>query len=1151
MPPIDTTDETAVRNYLRTLPVLSRGTAGGNTACVEIQAGREFFIMDAGSGIRELGLALMKGPCGRGQGTIHIFFSHPHWDHIQGFPFFAPAFVPGNKIYFYSIHDVKTALMEQQQPLTFPVSLDYMRATREFISVEVGQPFSVGPMTINTIPNAHPGVAYSYRFEDKSSVFVYASDAEYKNLDEKSLRPYLKFFQNADLLLFDAQYTLKEAWQKVDWGHSSAMIGVDLARAAGAKRLLLFHHDPTYSDSDLLQVQKTAEAYQAQDTTLPNCEIIVAYEGLTIELTPPGEVDVQLISERDAAVLTPSSTFTQHSVEQLEAQLAQLMAQDAQSTPIIDLSQIETLSVAGLKALLTLHRKKGGSQIVLANPSASTAEIIKLSGYQNIFAIYPSIEAALTAVKTREMLNLPGQLIGDRYRIEQKMGESPLGIVLKATDIQTDRTVALKILSPFFSDETTDKFMILAQPLPQLDHPNITRVLDYARNDNYTFLVENFIAGAPLQNRLDETGMPLSDVEKITVARQTIEALAYAHSFGVVHGDLKPQNIFITPEGTKISGFGLGHLDEGHNLLNAPLLLLNAPYLAPEQIRGRFIDARTDLYALGVLLYRLFVGCLPFSGSEQEILQAHLQQTPVSPRVLNANISPVLEHVILKLLAKNPDDRYQSVLTVKNILHHLIEEEKPLLPHRGVQKQLSAMWKKTVSGRGQFAVITGEAGAGKTTITREFCRSQTNAVVGYSEASVIDISLPYAPLAEIFCKYLNANPHLWDEPSTKELLATIAPILSQCTDHPSAKVPATRPSIATLQQFLRNVIQFLAQQSRQRPWLLVLEDVHRADRATLDLLFHLARNLSAMRVMVIITYRASALDEQHALTRMLAKLKTADLAPTSISVPPLKVAGVKKILSHIFGEVDLAALPRVIQRHTGGNPLYVEEIAQGLIDDGIVTWQKGEWQLTTKNLRLPQTLREAIWRRLHHLDPDTQTLLRQLAVWGERFSLDDAATVSNLSAVEILHRLDDALARQLIVETTEHGIFAPRHSEIQRVLYADIGVSRRLLLHRQIAAAIEEKPASLLNTILLAHHYLQADMPEKALPYCLQVAEHSLAMYAPKHAMQWYNRALTLLNQLNPQTTTGYQTYQSTIHHMLGQTLTEFKEFDKILEHLG
>ena len=113
---------------------------------------------------------------------------------------------------------------------------------------------------------------------------------------------------------------------------------------------------------------------------------------------------------------------------------------------------------------------------------------------------------------------------------------------------------------------------------------------------------------------------------------------------------------------------------------------------------------------------------------------------------------------------------------------------------------------------------------------------------------------------------------------------------------------------------------------------------------------------------------------------MLAKLKTAGLSPTSISVPPLKVAGVKKILSHIFGEVDLAALPRVIQRHTGGNPLYVEEIAQGLIDDGIVTWQKGKWQLTTKNLRLPQTLREAIWRRLHHLDPDTQTLLRQLAV---------------------------------------------------------------------------------------------------------------------------------------------------------------------------
>ena len=207
MPPLDTTDEVAVKAYIDSLPPLLRGTAGGNTACVEIQAGEDIFIIDAGSGIRDLGAYLMKGACGSGGCNIHIFFSHPHWDHIQGFPFFAPAFNPNNRLFLYSVHNLENALIDQQRPLTFPVSLEYMRASREFISIKAGEPFVVGPLTINTIANAHPGVAYSFRVEDKNSVFVYASDAEYKNLDENSIRPYLNFFKNADLLLFDAQFS--------------------------------------------------------------------------------------------------------------------------------------------------------------------------------------------------------------------------------------------------------------------------------------------------------------------------------------------------------------------------------------------------------------------------------------------------------------------------------------------------------------------------------------------------------------------------------------------------------------------------------------------------------------------------------------------------------------------------------------------------------------------------------------------------------------------------------------------------------------------------------------------------------------------------------------------------------------------------------
>ncbi len=1152
MPPIDTTDESAVRAYVQSLPLLMRGTAGGNTACVEIQAGSEIFIMDAGSGIRELGLALMKGACGRGEGVIHIFFSHPHWDHIQGFPFFAPAFIPGNRLYFYSIHNVKDALENQQRSLTFPVSLDYMRAEREFIPVEVGQPFTVGPLTVNTIPNAHPGVAYSYRFEDKNSVFVYASDAEYKNLDEQSIRPYLNFFRNADLLLFDAQYTLKEAWQKVDWGHSSAMIGVDLARAAGVKRLLLFHHDPTNSDAELMQVQQTAETYRAQDTSLPGCEILVAYEGLTIDLSPVGEIDVQLLAERDAAVLTPSSNFTRHSIEQLEAQLAQLMTQETRSTPIIDLSQIETLTVAGLKALLALHRKKGGSQIVLANPSPSTAEIIKLSGYESIFAIYPSVEAALTAVKIRESLNLPGQLVGGRYRIEQKLGESPLGIALKATDTDTNRTVAVKILSPFFGAETTEKFLRLAPDVKQLNHPAITRLLDYAQTENYTFLVETFITGEPLQSRLDNPDRQLSSAERIAVVRHITDALAYAHSFGVVHGDLKPQNIFLLSGGVNINGFGLGHLDEGNNLLEAPLLLLNAPYLAPEQILGQPIDARTDLYAFGVLLYRLFTGRLPFTGDEHEILQAHLQQMPIAPRTLTPEISPLLEHIILRLLAKNPEDRYQSVAAVRHELRGILGEEPPLPAHRTAKKRLADLWQKTLAGHGQFVAITGEAGAGKSTLAREFCAARRNAVVGIGETHAAETSLPYAPFAEILCAYLKENIALLQDPQMRSILAAIAPILQPCAAELPFDPPPVQPLAAAIPQFLQHILQFFRRQSQRHPWLILLEDIHRADRATLDLLYRLVRHLSALRVMIVVTYRPAALDETHLLVRTLTKLKNAGVQPETITVRGFRQPGVKKLLARIFAGDIPPALVQKIYRHTGGNPLYVEEIAYGLIDDGRAVWQNGTWHFAdAEGIRLPQTLREAIWRRLHHLDPDTQTLLRQSAVWGETFNLKNLNIISGLSTAETLNQLDDAFARLLIVENTAPWIFAPRHSEIQRVLYADIGVSRRRLLHRQIAAALEREPVTPRHTVLLAHHYEQADMPEKAVSHCIQAAEQALAMYAPQVALRWCNRAQTLLEQLSPQTLKTYHTYRHTVHQLMGQAVTGIKAVDDLSDDVA
>ena len=291
-----------------------------------------------------------------------------------------------------------------------------MSATCEFYRLEVGIPFSIGPLHINTVRNNHPGHAYSYRLEDQHSIFVYANDAEYKELDDQRVQTRLDFFKDADALIFDAQYGLRESWEsRVDFGHSSAMIGVDFARRAGVKKLLLAHHDPSYSDVQLSEIQATAIEYQAQDPSLPTCEVLIAYEGLTLDLTPAGTVDIQLRPDDEAAVLTPTTIFDERGVSQLTQHLADLAVQEAMTGSVIDLSRIERLTTASLKDLVAFSQEHEEGPVVLAAPSPAVEQVIKLGGYGNYFAIYPSVAEGLKAVQSRKALNLPGHIINGQY----------------------------------------------------------------------------------------------------------------------------------------------------------------------------------------------------------------------------------------------------------------------------------------------------------------------------------------------------------------------------------------------------------------------------------------------------------------------------------------------------------------------------------------------------------------------------------------------------------------------------------------------------------------------------------------------------------------------------------------------------------------
>ena len=266
--------------FVSSLPDWIYGTTGGNTSCVELKAGNSEIILDAGTGIRALG----KSGTLPKNNHYNLFFSHFHWDHIQGLPFFDPAYNPSSVFDVYYAHDESEKyLREQMTSPYYPVTFDSLTKNFNFHKVECGKSFSVGDVKVNVCPMSHPGVSYSYSFEHENKKFVYATDVELRTKDYENLEYGESVFRNADCIVLDSQYTVEEAFRKESWGHSAFCYAVDFAVYWNIKKLYLFHHEPTYDDKKINSILQAARWY-AQYIEHSEIEINIAKEDQEIEI---------------------------------------------------------------------------------------------------------------------------------------------------------------------------------------------------------------------------------------------------------------------------------------------------------------------------------------------------------------------------------------------------------------------------------------------------------------------------------------------------------------------------------------------------------------------------------------------------------------------------------------------------------------------------------------------------------------------------------------------------------------------------------------------------------------------------------------------------------------------------------------------------
>jgi serine/threonine protein kinase len=255
-----------------------------------------------------------------------------------------------------------------------------------------------------------------------------------------------------------------------------------------------------------------------------------------------------------------------------------------------------------------------------------------------------------------------GQMVGN-YKITEKIGEGGMGAVYKGIDVMLEREVAIKMLRPELANnpQIVERFRSEAVTLAKLNHPNIATLYSFLRQNDDFFMVMEFVRGDTLDEVITASG-PMAPDRAVQLFCQGLEGIDHAHRLGIIHRDIKPANMMMTDTGAlKVMDFGIARVLGTNRMTKTGHLIGTIEYMSPEQIRGLESDARSDIYSLGILLYEMLTGRVPFSStSEYELMRAQIEEAPVPPRDLSPHVPLPLEQSIMKSLAKKPEARYQT-----------------------------------------------------------------------------------------------------------------------------------------------------------------------------------------------------------------------------------------------------------------------------------------------------------------------------------------------------------------------------------------------------------------------------------------------------------------------------------------------------------
>lgn len=746
----------------------------------------------------------------------------------------------------------------------------------------------------------------------------------------------------------------------------------------------------------------------------------------------------------------------------------------------------------------------------------------------------------------------PGTTFEGRYEIQARLGEGGFGAVYKARQLATGQPVALKTLRPdepggaAQTDRRVARFLREARICAQLQHPNVVQLIDAGQaGDGTLYTAFAFAPGDNLAAVLEREGA-LAPIEARHLMLQVLDALACAHAAGVVHRDLKPGNIMVVATGARrnavVLDFGIGaeigeersaQLTGSHDAAGTP------GYGAPEQWRGAEPSPRADLFSWGLVFLECLTGAPIYGGTSDEIFYRLLGPDPVPiPAALEGyplgellacavrkdvaardvsarGLLEALEACDLRGLSREAmlgaasEGRRAPALPA---LDH--ERERRLLtaPLSGRDRELGLLverWRRAREGVGQSSLVTGEPGIGKSRLARELRDRLVREAHTFLEArcSPDTQHTALAPVADLLERALGLD----QEPDAGRKIARLEvalagrgltpaeamplflPLFSLPLVAPYAPLDVSPPRQKAL--MLQAIASLLSAMTRDRPVLLLVEDLHWADPTTMELLSQLVREAPEISMCILMTARpelSPPFSTDSVLLLPLGRLERPQL---------------QELLVGLAGQKALppAVIEQVAER-SDGVPLFAEELLRMMIDAGLLAEREDRWALTgpLSGAAIPGTLRALLTARLDRLERGKETA-QLAAALGREFSLEVLSAASPLEPAVLAEDLERLRSAGLVLRRRRArgsvGVF--KHALVRDAAYESLTAGARQRVHARIAGALEERFPEVVRTRpdLLAHHHAAAEQKRSAVAYAQRAADQALQRSAYAEAI--------------------------------------------------